>query len=80
MSALIKFLAALPGVITGVKSILEIFTRYFPPKSEATRAVEDFKDKVVKVREVQLETSKKIREAKLGKTKAVESIINNPKR
>lgn len=76
MATLLKILTAIPGVIAGVKTILEIFTRYFPPKSREERAVDKYKRTVNDLRNTQLETSKKIKEAKLGKTQAVERIIN----
>lgn len=76
---MLKFLAAIPGIIAGIKTILVIFTKYFPPKSEGERAVDKFKDKIVKVREVQLSTNRIIKEAKLGKTKALDNLINRPR-
>lgn len=79
MAFLVKVLSALPGMIVGIKGILDIFVRYFPPKSEGERAVDKFKDQVTHIREVQLELNKQIKEAKLGKTKAIEDIINSPK-
>lgn len=78
MAALLKVLAAIPGVISGVKAILDIFTKYFPPKTERQRGVDQAHDRIKKVREVQLETNKKVKAAKLGKTKAIEDMFNRP--
>lgn len=78
MAALLKLITALPGAIVAFKGILDVFVRYFPPKEEAVRAVDKMQEKLTKAREAQLVANKQIKEAKLGKTKAIEAILNRP--
>lgn len=78
MPLLLKLLAAVPGVIAGVNSILSVLVKYFPPKSDGDRAIDKLKEQITEVRQVQLDINKQIKEARLGKTKAIEDIINRP--
>ncbi len=76
MMNLIKLLSAIPGVITGVETILRIFTSYFPPKTREERAVDKYKRKMREIRSVQNNTSKQIKDAKHGRTRAIERLLN----
>lgn len=79
MKKLLALLTGIPGVTSSLEFILGLFSKYFPPKSEGERAVEKYKKKVTQVKKVILEHNKAIKQAKLGKTKALEDILNNPR-
>lgn len=72
-----KILSLILAAIPAVASILKVFERYFPAKTPVQRALEN----ADKIREVRRENSRKvgefIKEAKRGKTKAIEDILNS---
>lgn len=79
LKLLAGFVVSLPGTVTGIQKILEILTKYFPPKGEGERAIDKYKDQVIALKEAKLKANEAIKEAKLGRTKDIERIINNPK-